>query len=123
MAANSSEKKIYVISLVPDSSNESGMVRASHREPKAAAQRTAFPALRESVKGVSLNTFAAHLESTTSSLGEIFQKSFEDQFGDFQLDEVEVNLEVAANGTVGFLGTGAGVRGSSSLKLKFKRKK
>lgn len=42
-------------------------------------------------------------------------------FRDFHPSEIEVGLQVSAEGSVGFLGTGASTEGSASIKIKFSR--
>jgi hypothetical protein len=40
----------------------------------------------------------------------------------FQLNEVEVNAEVSADGQIGFMGTQVGMSGTAGIKFVFKRK-
>jgi hypothetical protein len=70
---------------------------------------------------VSFGLLLSNMEATTNSLSEIFSSSFERKFGAFELTEVEVSLEVSADGKVGFMGSGVGMKGTGSMKLKFER--
>jgi hypothetical protein len=63
-----------------------------------------------------------NLKNAVRALRTTFSTTFEQDFGQFQLDEVEVALEVTADGRVGFMGSGVGVKGSSTFKLRFARK-
>jgi hypothetical protein len=93
-------------------------------EPRARERRgTLAPKVYEQVTEVSLDALKSSLDAATDSLSEIFSSAFERTFGDFELNEVEMALEVSADGRVGIMGTGAGVKGSGSIKLKFTRKK
>jgi hypothetical protein len=42
--------------------------------------------------------------------------------GDFELVAVELTLRVSADGKVGLLGSGVGIKGGGSMKLKFVRR-
>jgi hypothetical protein len=42
--------------------------------------------------------------------------------GDFELVAVEITLRVSADGKVGILGSGVGIKGDGSMKLKFVRR-
>lgn len=92
---------------------------------RAGAQRQAAlaPRVYEQVTEVSLDALKSSLDAATESLSEVFATAFERTFGAFELNEVEMALEVSADGKVGIMGTGAGVKGSGSIKLKFVRKK
>jgi hypothetical protein len=96
------------------------------RDAKGADDRRAaalVPRFSEDVTDITLDAFQANIANTTDALSSIFSTAFDKEFGEFQLNDVEVNLEISADGKVGFMGTGVGIKGSSSLKLKFERKK
>jgi hypothetical protein len=63
------------------------------------------------------------MDAATDTLAEIFASSFRKVFGDFELSEVEVDLKISANGRVGIIGSGVGIKGQGSVKLKFFRQK
>lgn len=94
-------------------------------KPRAGGQRRGViaPRIYEQVTEVSLDVLKSSLDTATESLSEVFASAFERTFGDFELNEVEMALEVSADGKVGIMGSGAGVKGSGSIKLKFVRKK
>jgi hypothetical protein len=71
---------------------------------------------------MSFDVLQSSVDAATHGLAEIFASCFRKGFGDFELDEVEVTLEVSADGRVGFMGSGVGVRGVGSMKLKFVRR-
>ncbi len=98
---------------------------SGNRPAKARDDRRAtalVPLISQDVTEIALGAFQANIDNTTDALSTIFASAFEKAFGEFQLNEVEVDLEIAADGKVGFMGSGIGIKGSSSLKLKFKRK-
>jgi hypothetical protein len=68
-----------------------------------------------------MSVFQASLEAATSHLAEIFASSFHKEFADFELREVEVRLEVSADGRVGIMASRVGVKGGGSINLKFVR--
>jgi hypothetical protein len=55
------------------------------------------------------------------NLGEVFNAAAKKTLGGMRLQEVEVSLDVSAEGKVGLLGTGASITGSTGLRLTFKR--
>lgn len=65
--------------------------------------------------------FKKHLNGTLAVLREAFQGALDSTVGGLSIDEVEVALEVGAEGAVGILGTGASVSGKTSLTVRFKR--
>jgi hypothetical protein len=90
--------------------------------PKTDRRPSTTPKVYQSVTDVGLDLFSKNIDSATAALSHVFTSAFEKTFGDFQLNEVEVNLEISADGKVGFLGSGVGVKGSSSFTLRFTRK-
>jgi len=71
----------------------------------------------------SFDLLRSNMDAATSSLAEIFASSFRKPFGDFELDEVEVNLKVSADGRLGIMGTRVSIKGGGSVKLRFLRRK
>lgn len=69
---------------------------------------------------IPIDTLRANLKAATSSLAEAFSDIR--QVGNFQLSEVEIAVEVSAEGGVQFIGT-AKVGGSGSISLKFTQPK
>ncbi len=61
------------------------------------------------------------LRSFASSLGAILGAIEEAKDG-FQLDEVNVNVEISASGQFALLGSGAAAGGKAGVQLKYKRK-
>jgi hypothetical protein len=59
------------------------------------------------------------VDAATNSLAEIFATSFRKRFGDFELHEVEIELSVSADGTLGVMGSGVSVTGGGYIKMKF----
>lgn len=121
--ATTKAKTLAIISTWIAPAN-AAMERADAK-PRAREQRRGAlaPKVYEQVTEVSLDALKSSLDAATDSLSEIFSSAFERTFGDFELNEVEMALEVSADGRVGIMGTGAGVKGSGSIKLKFTRKK
>ncbi len=119
------KKKIAIISswIAPEHAN--AVMERADAKPKPGRQRRAAipPRVYEQVTEVSLDALKSSLDSATESLSEVFTSAFERTFGAFELNEVEMALEVSANGKVGIMGSGASVKGSGSIKLKFVRKK
>jgi hypothetical protein len=72
---------------------------------------------------VSFNILRSNVDAATDGLSEIFASTFRKTFGDFQLNEVEVSLEISADGSVAIMGSGVGIEGRGSMKLKFLRQK
>jgi len=61
----------------------------------------------------------SNMDAVTSTLSEMFASSFRKSFGDFQLYEVEIALEVSADGKIGIMGSGLDVEGGASIRLRF----
>lgn len=119
-------KKIAIISSwVAPAESPAALQRANAKSKASSPRRptSIVPKVYESVTEISLDVLKANLDAATEGLSEIFASAFERTFGEFELNEVEMSLEVSADGKVGILGTGAGVKGSGSIKLKFGRKK
>ncbi len=72
------------------------------------------PLDREKLKE-SMAQMAEYLSEAMAPLSEGFEN--------FHASEIEVGLQVSAEGSVGFLGTGASSKGNASVKIKFARKK
>jgi len=70
------------------------------------------------VAAIPVATMRANLQSATALLAEVF--SDVRQVGNYELSEVEVGVEITAEGGVQFIGT-ATVSGSGSITLKFKK--
>jgi hypothetical protein len=83
---------------------------------------TLVPQRCHDLVGSSFGVLKSNMDAATSDLAAIFATSFRKKFGDFALDEVEVALEVSADGRVGIMGSGMGIRGGGSVKLKFFRR-
>jgi hypothetical protein len=98
----------------------SGSRPAKLRDDRRAA---IVPQIAQDVTEITLDAFQASIDNTTDALSTIFASAFEKAFGEFQLNKVEVDLEISADGKVGFMGSGIAIKGSSSLKLKFARRK
>lgn len=96
------KKEIYVIEVEED------MYRGDGRKEKW------NPLDREKLKE-SMVQMAEYLSEAMAPLS----KGFEE----FHASEIEVGLQVSAEGSVGFLGTGASSKGNASVKIKFARKK
>jgi hypothetical protein len=62
----------------------------------------------------SMEMVFAYLAETLSPLSTGFEG--------FQASEIEVGLQISAEGKVGFMGTGASSKGSASITIKFARK-
>lgn len=69
---------------------------------------------------VPLDTLRANLKAATSSIAEVFSDIR--QVGNFQLSEVEIAVEVTAEGGIHFIGT-TKIGGSGSISLKFTQPK
>jgi hypothetical protein len=91
----------------------------------AAGRRDAaiVPRLCEDVAEASFGALQSNVDAATTGLAELFASSFRKTFGDFELDEVEVNLKISADGKIGIVGSGVGVKGAGSMKLKFVRQR
>jgi hypothetical protein len=72
------------------------------------------------VADVPVDALRANLNAATASLAEAFRDIR--KVGEFQLAEVEIGIEVTAEGGVQFIGT-AKVGGSASISLKFAQPK
>jgi len=121
--ASTKTKTIAIISKWVAPAN-AAMERADAKPGAREQRRGALaPKVYEQVTEVSIDALKSSLDAATESLSGIFSSAFERTFGDFELNEVEMVLEVSADGRVGIMGTGAGVKGSGSIKLKFTRKK
>jgi len=70
------------------------------------------------VAQIPVETMRANLRSATALLAEVFSDIRE--VGKYELSEVEVGVEITAEGGVQFIGT-AKVSGSGSITLKFKK--
>ncbi|HET9342859.1 MAG TPA: hypothetical protein VFO25_08100 [Candidatus Eremiobacteraceae bacterium] len=62
-----------------------------------------------------------NLDKALDALRDVFQSSVGKKIGEFELDEIEVGLEISTDGKVGVLGVGIGVSGKSNITIKFKR--
>jgi len=83
--------------------------------------RAKIPSRIESTE-LPTDTLKKNFGDAMSTLGEMFAASTKDQYGPLQIDSMEVNLEVSAEGKLAFLGTGGSVSGKTSFKIQFKRK-
>jgi len=81
------------------------------------------PQLGDAVTEGSFGLLRSNMDAATSTLADIFASSFRKRFGDFELDEVEVNLKVSADGRLGLMGTRVSIKGGGSVKLRFLRRK
>jgi hypothetical protein len=75
------------------------------------------------MSGMSLGILELNVDAAGDGLAEAFASSVRKPSGDFELDEVEIALEISADGKVGILGSGLTLRGGGSMKLKFVRRK
>ena len=57
-----------------------------------------------------------------SGIGDIINKGSE-VTGEYEVDTVEVNAQISADGQIGFMGSGIGMTGSAGITFVFKRKK
>lgn len=64
---------------------------------------------------------SANFDATMAVLDDMFKNATKHIRSGFQLDSMEVNLEVSAEGQLGFLGSSVKAAGKSSFKLLFKR--
>lgn len=121
--ATTKKKTIAIISTLV--APVSTVMERADAKSRAGGQRRAAlaPRVYEHVTEVSLDALKSSLDAATENLSEVFATAFERTFGAFELNEVEMALEVSADGKVGIMGSGAGVKGSGSIKLKFVRKK
>lgn len=67
-------------------------------------------------ESIPMAALKANLDSATKRLGELFAEIR--SVGEFELDQVEIGLEVGAEGGVSFIGTSK-ISGSGSIKLTF----
>lgn len=74
-------------------------------------------------KPLSSKELSENFDGAMNLLGEMFETAKGKQFGGMRLDTMEVHLEVTANGKFAFLGSEAGLKGTTSFKLLFKRQK
>jgi hypothetical protein len=125
MTKKPEEIRIPIISMVEVPIGGAGRIRpATGDKGKGAARVLHPPALvrpAEIVTDIGVNQLREGVAQASTALREVFAESFAATFGAYRLDEVEVSLQISAGGKVGFLGTGVDVKGSSTLKLKFKR--
>ncbi len=66
---------------------------------------------------VPIDKIQANFEKTVDGLRRILQSGFEKNVAGLVLKEVEVHIEVTADGKVGLLGWGAAVHGTTGIKL------
>ncbi len=71
---------------------------------------------------VAAGTFKANFDAIVSSIADVVSDALGREFGHLALSSLDVELGVEADGKVGILGTGVGVKGSSSIKLTFTRR-
>jgi hypothetical protein len=124
-AVGRDERKVYIISQVvePPVRVASGVMVTSDSTKKPTDRKPAnIVPITQSVAEIGFDAFAANIDSTTETLSELFDTAFAKTFGDYELSELEIDLEISADGKVGFMGSGIGLKGSSSIKLKFKKK-
>ena len=57
-----------------------------------------------------------------SGVGDIINKGAE-LTGEYEVETVEVNAQISADGQIGFMGSGIGMTGSAGITFVFKRKK
>lgn len=72
-------------------------------------------------KEVDTNVFKDSLDGILSTLKETFSSSFDQEFGKFSIEEVEIHLDITGEGKVGFLSSGVQLQGSTGIKVVFKR--
>jgi hypothetical protein len=63
------------------------------------------------------------LTNASSDLAQTFASSLSKTFAGLELDQVEIAMEFSADGKVSIVGSGVGVKGSASMKLKFVRRR
>jgi hypothetical protein len=117
----SEEPRVNIISIM--SVPPSAPVRAASGRGRDDRRPAPIVPLKTTVTSVGVDALVDNIGETTAALRKVFATQFAETFGDYKLDEVEVDLEISADGKVGFLGSSVGVKGSSSFKLKFKRQK
>ncbi len=119
----SSERKVVIISQVATAAaGVAGSMTTSDATKTRSDKKTSMVPVSQTVTEISFDAFAANIDSTTTTLSQLFQTAFAKTFGDYELNEVEIDLQISADGKVGFMGTGIGVKGSSNFKLKLKKK-
>lgn len=64
----------------------------------------------------------ANFQNAMVTLSEMFTSAERNQYGNLQIDTMEVNLEVSAEGKLAFLGSGGRLSGKTSFKLLFKKR-
>lgn len=72
-------------------------------------------------KDLPTTALTTNFANAMSVLGSMFQEAGTRVFGGLTLDQIEVNLEVSADGKLTFLGSGAALKGSTSFRLLFER--
>ncbi|MBV8580152.1 MAG: hypothetical protein JOZ86_05905 [Candidatus Eremiobacteraeota bacterium] len=121
MARKPSDARVNIISTI--SATASSPVRAGSSGTRNDRRPSAIVPVQTAVTTVGVDAFIDNIGETTTALRRVFETQFTEAFGEYKLDEIEVDLEISADGKVGFLGSSVGVKGSSSFKLKFKRQK
>lgn len=85
-------------------------------------------ALTDTIQRASTEVIKVNLERLQTELGKLIQgfgtalMSVPNALGEYQLDEVQVTVEVTAEGTVGLLGSGGTVAGQGGVSLLFKKR-
>jgi len=72
--------------------------------------------------GATIVVLQSNVDAVTSTLSEMFASTFRKTFGDFELDEVEIALEISADGKIGIMGSGVGLKSGGSMRLRFFRR-
>ena len=73
-----------------------------------------YASISPEVLQIQLNGFLAKMNKVVKDLPTMI--------GEFELDEVELSVEITAKGTVAFLGAGGEIGGTGGLKFNLKRK-
>lgn len=68
-----------------------------------------------------LDTLAESMAAFVDGVGEMIAAGTA-ATGDYTLETVEVQCQISGSGQVGFMGSGMGVEGASSLKIVFRRR-
>jgi len=73
------------------------------------------------ITSVPLKTLTDNFVDLVDRIHDMVTPVLAKSLGDLPLDSIDVNLEVTADGSVGFMGTGAKIGGTASIKLTFSR--
>jgi len=70
---------------------------------------------------VAVDQVEKNMTQFLSGIGDIIARGA-DVVGEYEVDTVEVNAQISADGQIGFMGSGIGMTGSAGITFVFKRK-